>query len=41
MDEIQNLSKQIHVNNLIYYLKDENGPENFIGFTGPLAFYKK
>ena len=41
MGEIQNLSKQINFNNLIYHFKGESDPKNFIGFKGPLAFYKK
>ena len=40
MGEIQNLSKQINFNNLIYYFKNESGPKIFIGFKGPLHFYK-
>ena len=40
MGEIQNLSKQINSNNLIYYFKNESGPKFFIGFKGPLRFYK-
>ena len=38
--EIQNLSKQINFNNLIYNFKGKNGPKSFIGFKGPLGFYK-
>ena len=38
--EIQNLSKQIDFNNIIYYFKGESAPKNFIGLKGPLAFYK-
>ena len=40
MGKIQNLSKQINFNNLIYYFKNESGPKIFIGFKGPLHFYK-
>ena len=43
MDEIQNLSKQINFNNLIYYVKGESGPKSFISFKsfkGPLCFIK-
>ena len=38
--KIQNLSKQIDFNNLIYYFKSKNDTENFIGFKVPLGFYK-
>ena len=38
IDEIQNLSKQIDFNNLIYYFQGESGPRNFIG--SPLNFCK-
>ena len=40
MSEIQNLSKQINFNNLIYYFKGESGSKTFIGFEGPLRFYE-
>ena len=40
MGEIQNLSKQIHFNNLVYYFKGESGTKYFISFKGPLALYK-
>ena len=40
IDEIQNLSKQIDFNNLIYSFKGESSPKNFINFKGPLIFYK-
>ena len=40
MGKIQNLSKQIDFNNLIYYFKDESGTKSFISFKGPLAFSK-
>ena len=40
MDEIQDLSKKIDFNNLVYYFKKESDPKNFISFKGPLAFYK-
>ena len=40
MDEIQDLSKQIDFNNLVYYFKKESDPKNFISFKGPLAFYE-
>ena len=39
-NEIQNLSKHIDFNNLIHYFKGEGGPKKFIGFKGPLSFYK-
>ena len=29
------------MNNLIYYFKGENNPQNFIGFEAPLSFLKK
>ena len=41
MGEIKNLSKQINCNTLIHYFKGTSGPKDFIGFKGPLAFYKK
>ena len=37
---MQNLSKEINVNNLIYHFKGESGPNSFIGFKSPLRFYK-
>ena len=40
MGEIQNVNKQINFNNLIDYFKGESGPKVFIGFKGPLVFYK-
>ena len=40
MEEIQYLSKQIDFNNLSYYYKSKNDPNNFIGFIGPLSFYR-
>ena len=40
MSEIQNLSKHINFNNLTYYFKHERCPKSFIGFKGPLRFYK-
>ena len=40
MSEIQNLSKLINFNNLIYCFKCESSPKSFIGFKGPLTFYK-
>ena len=40
MSEIQNLSKHINFNNLAYYFKHERCPKSFIGFKGPLRFYK-
>ena len=40
MEEIQNLSKQIDFNNLIYYFKGESVPKKSLGFKGPLGFYK-
>ena len=40
MEEIQDLSKQIDFNNLTYHYKRKNNPQNFIGFKGPLSFYR-
>ena len=40
MGEIQNLSKQIDFNNLIYYFKAESGLKVFISFKGPVTFYE-
>ena len=40
IDEIQNLSKLIDFNNLVYYFKGECGTKNFIDFKGPLDFYE-
>ena len=40
MEEIQYLSKQIDFNDLTYHYKGKNDPENFIGFKGPLSFYR-
>ena len=37
---MQNLSKEINVNNLIYHFKGESGPNSFIDFKSPLRFYK-
>ena len=37
---IQNLSKQIDFNDLIYYFQGKSGPKNFINFKGPLVFMK-
>ena len=37
---IQNLSKQIDFNDLIYYFQGKSGPKNFINFKGPLGFYE-
>ena len=39
-DEIENLSKKIDFNNLVYYFKSKRDPKDFIGFKGPLGFYK-
>ena len=39
-DEIQDLSKQIDSNNLVYFLKGESGTKNLISFKGPLGFYR-
>ena len=40
MEEIQDLSKQIDFSNLTYHYKGKNDPNNFIGFKGPLKFYR-
>ena len=40
MVEIQNLSKQIHINYLISCFKDESAPKIIVGFKGHLGFYK-
>ena len=40
MEEIQVLSKQIDFNNLTYHYKDTNDPKKFIGFKGPINFYR-
>ena len=41
MDEIQNLSKQISFNILIYYFKSKSSsPINFINLKGPTRFYE-
>ena len=39
MEEIQDLSKQIDIDNLTYHYEGKNDPKNFIGFKGPLSFY--
>ena len=38
MEEIQDLSKQI--DNSAYHYRDKNDPKNFIGFKGPLSFFR-
>ena len=40
MKEIQDLSRRIDFNNLTYYYIDKSAPKHFIGFKGPLGFYK-
>ena len=40
IDEIQNLSKQTDFNNLTYYSKGKSAQKYFVGFKGPLGFYK-
>ena len=40
MEEIQDLSKQIDFNNLTDHYKSKNIPKHFIGFKGPLGFYR-
>ena len=40
MEEIQDLSKQIDFNNLIYRYKSKTVPKIFLVFKGPLKFYK-
>ena len=37
---MQRLSKLIDFNDLPHYFKGKISPGNFIGFKGPLAFYK-
>ena len=39
--EVQNLYNQINFNNLTYHFKSNSDPKIFIGFKGPLGFYKK
>ena len=39
MGEMQNLSRQINFNNLIYYRSKTSSPMNFIGFRGPLNLH--
>ena len=40
MEEIQDLRKQIDFNDLTYHYKDNTTSKTFIGFKGPLDFYK-
>ena len=40
MEEIQDLSKQIDFNNLTYRYKGNTASKTFIGFKGPLGFYR-
>ena len=40
MEEIQDLSRQIHFNNLIYHYNSKTVPKFFLSFKGPLKFYK-
>ena len=41
MEEIQDLSRQIDINKLTYHYQSESIPKKaFIGFKGPLDFYK-
>ena len=40
INEKQNVGKQIDFNNLTYYFKGKSAPKTFIGFKGPLGFYK-
>ena len=40
MEEIQDLSKQINLNNLTYLYQGNTAPKTFIGFKDPLDFYK-
>ena len=39
MEEIVDVSKQIHFNSLIYHYKGNTAPNTFIGFQGPLRFF--
>ena len=40
MNKTLDLSEIIDFNNLIYYFKGKNGPKTFIGYEGPLNFYR-
>ena len=40
MEEIDSLSKQTDCNNLTFHYKGKNVPKVFIGFKGPLSFYR-
>ena len=40
MEEIQDLGKRIDFNNITYHYKGKIVPKNFIGFKGPLSFYR-
>ena len=40
MGELQNLSKQINFNNLIYHFQGKSGTKGFIGLKVPLSLYK-
>ena len=40
IEEIQDLSKQIDFNNLTYHFQGNTASKTFIGFKGPLGFYK-
>ena len=38
MEEIEDLSKKNHFNDLTYHYNDNTAPKTFIGFKGPLNF---
>ena len=40
MEQLQDLSKLIDFNNLTHHYKNKNVPKKFIGFKGPLSFYR-
>ena len=40
MKEIQDLSREIDFNKLIYHYKSKTSPKHFLSFKDPLKFYK-
>ena len=40
MEEIQDLCKQVDFNDLTYYYKGKNDPNNFVGFKALLNLYR-
>ena len=40
MEEMQDLSKHIDFNNLTYHYRVKNVSKHFIGYKGPLTFYR-